>query len=66
MRQNSVRNPAGALNVKLLLILSIIGMSLVGGLAGAYFFLVLRSASTIYAKGVELEQAGDLRSARRS
>ena len=66
MRQKSVRNPAGALNVKLLLILSIVGMTLVGGLAGAYFFLVLRSASTIYAKGVELEQAGEFRNARRS
>ena len=66
MRQNFVRTRVGALNVKLLLILSIIGMSVVGGLAGAYVFLVLRSASTIYAKGVELEQAGELRSARRT
>ena len=66
MRQNFVRTRVGALNIKLLLILSIIGMSVVGGLAGAYVFLVLRSASTIYAKGVELEQAGELRSARRT
>ena len=66
MRHNSVRNPVGALNVKLLLILSIVGMTLVGGLAGAYFFLVLGNSSAIYAKGVELEEAGDFRNARRS
>lgn len=64
MRQKFVRTRVGALNIKLLLIVSIIGMSVVGGLAGAYVFLVLRSTSTIYAKGVELEQAGELRSAR--
>ena len=66
MRPDSSVYRVGALNVKLLLILSIVGMSLVGGLGGAYVFLVLRSSSTIYAKGVELEQAGELRSARRT
>ena len=57
---------AGALNIKLLLILSIVGMSLVGGLGGAYYFLVLRSASTIYAKAAEFEKAEKFRDARRN
>ena len=61
MRQKSVRNPAGALNVKLLLILSIVGMSLVGGLGGAYFFLVLRNVSRIYAKVLNLSRAENYR-----
>ena len=55
MRHNSSLHRAGALNIKLLLILSIVGMALVGGLGGAYYFLVLRSASSIYAKAVEFE-----------
>ena len=66
MRQKSVRNPAGALNVKLLLILSIVGMSLVGGLGGAYFFLVLRNVSRINAKAAEFERAENYRDARRN
>ena len=66
MRQKSVRNPAGALNVKLLLILSIVGMSLVGGLGGAYFFLVLRNVSRINAKAAEFERAENYRAARRN
>ena len=63
MRQKSVRNPAGALNVKLLLILSIVGMSLVGGLGGAYFFFVLRYVSRINAKAAEFERAENYRDA---
>ena len=55
MRQKSVRNQPVALNVKLLLILSIVGMTLVGGLGGAYFFLVLRNALQDLCEGVELE-----------
>ena len=66
MRHNPSLHRAGALNIKLLLILSIIGMGLVGGLGGAYYFLVLRSASSIYAKAVEFEQAEKYREARRS
>ena len=66
MRHNSSLHRAGALNIKLLLILSIVGMALVGGLGGAYYFLVLRSASSIYAKAVEFEQAEKFREARRN
>ena len=66
MRHYSLSNRAGALNIKLLLILSIIGMALVGGLGGAYYFLVLRSATSIYAKAAEFEQAGKFREARRN
>ena len=66
MRQNSSPSRIGALNVKLLLVLSILGMALVGGLGGAYYFLVLRSASSIYAKAVEFEQADNYREARRN
>ena len=56
----------GALNVKLLLILSIVGMSLVGGLGGAYYFLVLRNVSSINAKAAEFERAENYRDARRN
>ena len=66
MRRYSSVHRAGALNVKLLLILSIVGMTLVGGLGGAYYFLVLRSASSIYAKAVEFEKAENFREARRN
>ena len=66
MRHNSSLHRAGALNIKLLLILSIVGMALIGGLGGAYYFLVLRSASSIYAKAVEFERAEKFREARRN
>ena len=60
MRHNSSLHRAGALNIKLLLILSIVGMALVGGLGGAYFFGASQ-ASSIYAKAVEFEQAEKFR-----
>ena len=66
MRHYSLSNRAGALNIKLLLILSIIGMALVGGLGGAYYFLVPVAATSIYAKAAEFEQAGKFREARRN
>ncbi|MED5323050.1 MAG: hypothetical protein VYA02_07275, partial [Planctomycetota bacterium] len=66
MRPDLSVHRVGALNVKLLLILSIVGMSLVGGLGGAYYFLVLRSASSIYEKAVEFEKAEKFRDARRN
>ena len=66
MRPDPSVHRVGALNVKLLLILSIVGMSLVGGLGGAYYFLVLRSASSINAKAAELERAENYRDARRN
>ena len=66
MRPDPSVHRVGALNVKLLLILSIVGMSLVGGLGGAYYFLVLRSASSINAKAAEFERAENYRDARRN
>lgn len=66
MRQHISQARVGALNIKLLLLISIVGMSLVGGLGGAYYFLVLRSATAIHQKAKQLEAAGQLREARRN